>query len=49
MNFTIADGFKLGCGLLLALASAVSLLLVAVSAAALVSTLLGIRLPLPGA
>ncbi|MBI4214039.1 MAG: hypothetical protein HY534_07000 [Chloroflexi bacterium] len=48
MNLTITDGFKLGCGLLLAGASAIVFVLLAISVSLFVLTLAGIRLPLAG-
>jgi hypothetical protein len=49
VNLTIADGFKFGCGLLLAGAFALALLILTASLAVLIASILGIRLPLPGA
>ena len=48
MNLTITDGFKLGCGILLALATAFVFLLLAVSIGALLAALAGVHLLLPG-
>jgi hypothetical protein len=48
MNLTITDGFKFGCGLLLAGVSAAALLLLAVSLVTFGSAILGVRVPLPG-
>lgn len=48
MNLTISDGFKLGCGLLLALAFAAAVLILLVSFAVLVSSVLGNPLHVPG-
>ncbi len=45
MNFTITDGFKLGCGMLIAFASALAFILLSLSVALFVSTLAGFRLP----
>lgn len=47
MNLTITDGFKLGCGMLLASVSAVVFLLLAISIAFFVLALAGIHLPVP--
>lgn len=49
LNLTIGDGFKFGCGLLLAGAFALAALILAAAIAVFVASLLGIRLPLPGA
>jgi hypothetical protein len=48
VNFTITDGFKLGCGMLIASASAFVFLLLAISVALFVMTLAGVHLPVPG-
>ena len=49
MNLTITDGFKFGCGVLLAAASALVFLFLGLSIAAFISTLAGFRPPpIPG-
>lgn len=48
MNLTITDGFKLGCGLLLAVATAAAVILVVASAASFASAIWGLRLPFFG-
>ena len=45
MNLTVGDGFKFGCGLVLASAFAVVLLLLVLSLAAFVSSLMNLPLP----
>jgi len=47
MNLTVGDGFKFGCGLVLATAFAAVLLLLVVSLAIFISSLLGRPLPVP--
>lgn len=47
MNLTVGDGFKFGCGLVLATAFAAVLLLLVVSLAIFVSSLMGRPLPVP--
>jgi hypothetical protein len=47
MNLTVGDGFKFGCGLVLATAFAAMLLLLVVSLAIFISSLLGRPLPVP--
>ena len=47
MNLTVGDGFKFGCGLVLAAAFAAVLLLVALSLAVFVNSLMGRPLPIP--
>ena len=42
MNLTVGDGFKFGCGVVLAVAFAVVILLLALSLAVFVSSLLGL-------
>jgi hypothetical protein len=49
MNLTVADGFKFGCGFILALAFGVVALVLLLSLALFFSSLAGIRLPIPGA
>ena len=48
MNLTITDGFKLGCGMLIASASAFVFILLAISVALFVITLAGVHIPVPG-
>lgn len=48
MNLTVGDGFKFGCGLVLATAFAAVLLLLVVSLAIFISSLMGRPLPVPG-
>jgi hypothetical protein len=48
MNFTVGDGFKFGCGLVLAVAFAAVILLLVVALAIFVSSLMGRPLPFPG-
>jgi hypothetical protein len=48
VNLTITDGFKFGCGVLLAFATGIVFLLLGLSLAAFVSTLAGFRPPIPG-
>lgn len=49
MNLTITDGFKFGCGVLLAIASALVFLLLGLSIATFVGALAGFRPPpIPG-
>jgi hypothetical protein len=47
MNLTVGDGFKFGCGLVLAAAFAAVLLLLVLSLAIFISSLLGRPLPVP--
>jgi hypothetical protein len=47
MNLTVGDGFKFGCGLVLAAAFAAVLLLLVVSLAIFISSLLGRPRPVP--
>jgi hypothetical protein len=47
MNLTVGDGFKFGCGLVLATAFAAVLLLLVVSLAIFISSLMGRPLPVP--
>ena len=47
MNLTVGDGFKFGCGLVLAAAFAAGVLLLLVSLAIFISSLLGRPLPIP--
>jgi len=47
MNLTVADGFKLGCGLILAAAFTAAVLVLAVALAVFVSALIGRPLPPP--
>jgi len=48
VNLTITDGFKLGCGLLLAVASAGTALLVLAALASFASAAWGLHLPFFG-
>lgn len=48
MNLNITDGFKLGCGFLLAGASAFVFMLLAVSIGAFLAALAGVHVQLPG-
>jgi hypothetical protein len=49
LNLTVADGFKFGCGLTLAAAFAIMLLLLFVALAAFAANAMGINLPVrPG-
>jgi len=48
LSLTVGDGFKFGCGAILAIAFAVTILVLLAALAVLVSNLLGIRLPIPG-
>lgn len=48
MNLTITDGFKLGCGMLLALATAAAVVLVLAAAASFASAVWGLHLPFVG-
>jgi hypothetical protein len=48
MNLTITDGFKMGCGLLLALATAGAVLLVLAAVASFASAAWGLHLPFFG-
>jgi hypothetical protein len=45
---TVGDGFKFGCGVILAAAFAVAIVLLIAAIATLVANLLGVRVPLPG-
>ena len=47
MNLTVGDGFKFGCGLVLAAAFAAVILLLVLSLAVFVSSLMGRPLPVP--
>lgn len=47
MNCTVGDGFKLGCGLLLASAFGLAVLALVLALVLLVSSLLGLRVALP--
>jgi len=47
VNCTIGDGFKLGCGLLLAGAFGLAVLALVWALTVLLSNLFGLRLPLP--
>ncbi len=47
MNLTVGDGFKFGCGIVLATAFAAVLVLLVVALAIFVSSLLGRPLPVP--
>jgi hypothetical protein len=47
VNLTVADGFKLGCGVILAASFAFVILVLVLSLAIFVSTLLGRPVPFP--
>jgi Flp pilus assembly protein TadG len=47
MNLTVGDGFKFGCGGVLAVAFAVVVLLLLVALAVFISSLMGRPLPVP--
>jgi hypothetical protein len=48
LTLTVGDGFKFGCGIILAVAFAGAILVLFAAVAMLVANLLGVRLPLPG-
>jgi hypothetical protein len=48
VSLTVGDGFKFGCGIILALAFALAALILLAALAMLIANLLGVRVPVPG-
>jgi hypothetical protein len=48
LSLTVGDGFKFGCGAILALAFALAIVILLAALATLAANLAGIRLPIPG-
>jgi hypothetical protein len=48
LSLTVGDGFKFGCGAILAVAFAITILVLLAALATLVANLLGVRVPIPG-
>jgi hypothetical protein len=48
LTLTVGDGFKFGCGAILAVAFAVAVAVLCAAVALLIANLMGVRPPVPG-